>query len=735
MQFLVNGTPVGAEDTTSPYGVSLNTATVANGTYAVTARARDAAGNTTLSAPVSITVANSDTTAPTVSLTGLANGATVSGAVPLTANASDNVGVAGVQFLVNGIPVGAEDTNALDGYSTSWNTATVANGTYTVTVRARDAAGNATLSTPVTITVANGDVTAPSVTLTSPANGASVSGPVSLSANASDNVGVVGVQFFVDGVPLNGEDAIAPYSTSWNTTTIANGMHTVTATARDAAGNITTSTPVTVTVANGDVTAPLVTFYGPANGASVSGPVSLSAWVSDNVGVAGVQFLVDGMPIGAEDTTLPYGPMSFDSTTVADGFHTLSVRARDAAGNTTISMPVSVNVVNGTTPATYVVNPVTVGTGPSGVVVANGYTYVINYDSNNVTVMNTATNQFVGNIAVGSGPLSVAASEEGKRVYVSNSLDNSVSVIDATTNTVVDTIRIDVPRGYNTDNPEWGPVSYDNKVTELAVNSQGTRLYVNATDGSIRVIDTDPNSVNYKKVIRIAYLGRFNDLKVSPDGTRLYGTPGVGLTAIDTATMLPVSVQVGPVWDHNAMQAAFTDSTGNIAVSPDGKRVYVAYSATTVARGTGGHTSGSFITDAQGVSWLITGGMGGVSVIDTDPASATYNKEIARILVPGWAQDLVVSGDRLYVTEWDDMSVTVIDTKTNAIIGSFTTDQTRSGRSLWVYGYYEWWDVWDSLFSVAAFSRYITASPDGKVYVTDYGNGAAYVVTPGSPSV
>ncbi len=67
--------------------------------------------------------------------------------------------------------------------------------------------------------------------------------------------------------------------------------------------------------------------------------------------------------------------------------------------------------------------------------------------------------------------------------------------------------------------------------------------------------------------------------------------------------------------------------------------------------------------------------------------------------------------------------------------GSFTTDQTRSGRSLWVYGYYEWWDVWDSLFSVAAFSRYITASPDGKVYVTDYGNGAAYVVTPGSPSV
>ena len=213
--------------------------------------------------------------------------------------------------------------------------------------------------------------------------------------------------------------------------------------------------------------------------------------------MAGVQFLVDGTPIGAEDTASPYGPVSFNTATVPDGFHTLSARARDAAGNTTISMPVSVTVVNGSTPTNYVVNPVTVGTGPSGVAVTNGFTYVINYDSNNVTVIDTATKQFVKNIDVGRGPLSVAASEQSKRVYLSNSLDNSVSVIDATTNTVVDTIQIAVPRGYKFDNPEWGPVVYDNKVTELAVNPEGTRLYVNATDGSVRVIDTT-NSVNYK---------------------------------------------------------------------------------------------------------------------------------------------------------------------------------------------------------------------------------------------
>jgi DNA-binding beta-propeller fold protein YncE len=138
--------------------------------------------------------------------------------------------------------------------------------------------------------------------------------------------------------------------------------------------------------------------------------------------------------------------------------------------------------------------------------------------------------------------------------------------------------------------------------------------------------------------------------------------------------------------------------------------------------------SGSFITDAQGVTWKITGGTGGVSVIDTDPASANYNKEIASVVVPNWAQDLVVSGGRLYVTDWDDISVTVIDTATNTIVRSFATDQTRSGRRLWVVGYYEWWDYWDSAFPVAAFSRYITASPNGKVYVTDYGNGTVYAV-------
>jgi YVTN family beta-propeller protein len=415
------------------------------------------------------------------------------------------------------------------------------------------------------------------------------------------------------------------------------------------------------------------------------------------------------------------GQVSTDSFTVT---------VTDGLANTSVGVTVEVAAA----PTAVAMTPIAVGAGPSGAAVTNGLAYVINYDSNDVTVIDTETNQIVTTLDVGNGPLSVAASETTDRVYVANSRDNTVSVIDATTNTVVDTIEIDVPRGY-IDNPEAGQTVYDNMVTELAVSPDGDRLYVNATDGSITVIHTADDA---NAVIRTVQLGRFNDLKVSPDGTKLYGTPGVGLTVIDTATMAPVSVQVGPVWDHEVMRAEFTNSTGNIAVSPDGKRVYVAYSATIVERGVGGSTSGSFITDAQGRTWKITGEYGAVSVIDTDPASPNYNKEIAQIIVPNWAQDLVVSGTNLYVTTWDGKSVTVIDTTTNAIVDTIDTDQTTSGgRGLWVYHYYEWApEEKYPLFSVAAFSRYISVDPDdGTVYVTDYWDGTVYALTAGSPDV
>ena len=89
-----------------------------------------------------------------------------------------------------------------------------------------------------------GDTTAPTVSITAPVNGATVSGTVALKATASDNVKVTGVQFLADGEALGAEvktpDDTGVYGVSWNTTTA--GTHTLAARASDAAGNTATST-------------------------------------------------------------------------------------------------------------------------------------------------------------------------------------------------------------------------------------------------------------------------------------------------------------------------------------------------------------------------------------------------------------------------------------------------------------------------------------------------------------
>src|SRR5207248_3103821 len=143
---------------------------------------------------------------------------------------------------------------------------------------------------------------------------------ISVSANASDNVGVVGVQFRLDGANLGAEDTAAPYSIPWNTTTAGNASHTLTAVARDAAGNTTTAASVTVTVSN-DTTAPTISVTAPAGGATVSGTTTINANASDNVGVVGVQFKLDGANVGAEDTTAPYS-VSWDTKTASNASHT-----------------------------------------------------------------------------------------------------------------------------------------------------------------------------------------------------------------------------------------------------------------------------------------------------------------------------------------------------------------------------------------------------------------------------
>jgi hypothetical protein len=124
---------------------------------------------------------------------------------------------------------------------------------------------------------------------TTPADGSTVSGTATLAGTASDNVGVAGVQFLLDGVALGAEDTTAPYSVSWSTTTAANGSHALAARARDAAGNQTTSATVAVTVANAAGSG-LVAAYGfeegtgsaagDASGLGHVGTISGATWVT-----------------------------------------------------------------------------------------------------------------------------------------------------------------------------------------------------------------------------------------------------------------------------------------------------------------------------------------------------------------------------------------------------------------------------------------------------------------------
>jgi poly(hydroxyalkanoate) depolymerase family esterase len=96
----------------------------------------------------------------------------------------------------------------------------------------------------------NLDGVPPTATITAPANGSSVSGSVTIAANASDDIGIERVEFLLDGALL-GSDSASPYAYVWNSATASNGAHVLTARAVDLAGNTGTSPQVNVTVGGG----------------------------------------------------------------------------------------------------------------------------------------------------------------------------------------------------------------------------------------------------------------------------------------------------------------------------------------------------------------------------------------------------------------------------------------------------------------------------------------------------
>jgi len=263
---------------------------------------------------------------PTVDITNPADGSMVSGTtVAVTADASDDNGVEQVEFFVDTVSIGVDTS---DPYGVAWDTTKVGDGTHTVTATATDTTGQ-----PATDSA-----------ITSPVNGATVSGTIDVTADATDDKGVTQVEFFVDGVSIYvdtiGDDG---WSFPWDTTTVDGGPYTISATATDTIGQPATDS-ISVTVDN---TQPTVSITSPTEGAPVSGTIDVTADASDTTsGVTQVEFFVDGASIGVDTNGADGWSVTWDTSTATNGSHTLTATATDAAGNLATSDSVTVTVDN-----------------------------------------------------------------------------------------------------------------------------------------------------------------------------------------------------------------------------------------------------------------------------------------------------------------------------------------------------------------------------------------------------
>ena len=334
---------------------------------------------------------------------------------------------------------------------------------------------------------------------------------------------------------------------------------------------------------------------------------------------------------------------------------------------------------------------IAVGDKPGPVAVFGDLLYVTNTSDGTVTVIDTASNQVVQTLtATGGYPTALAAKADGQSVYVAHSVlyptgeaFNTVSVINAATNQVVtDVVIPDLCAG----------VCYGSSggLTDLAISPDGSRVYViqaYATDigpwGSVAVIDTTKIDTSEEDpLIYNEFSSYVSDLEYTPDGTQLIYTQGdyrfVHISDFSTG-QTPVAVVSTPDGGWAIPLA--------VGIRPDSKRAYV-------------------VVDSEQFDYT---GAKYVAVIDLDRTSPSYATQIASIAVAPGADNIVVGPDgRAYVAHNGGESVTVIDTATDTVIGYIATSH--------IGGYYA-----------------LTVAPNGKVYMTDYADDVVYAVTVANP--
>lgn len=318
---------------TAPYQFNWDTRQVADGnTMTVTATAVDRSGNTAVAA-VNLTVYNMDTQPPQAALSLPGDTRLVAGLTPLYVTASDNVAVQRVECYADGnlIGVAAYDQKKQPPYRCNWDTRGIRNGVrVNLWANVYDYAGNTATAGPITVTVDNNDGKAPSAWVNTPGSGEFVRGRTAITAGAGDDRFVSKMELYIDGWRAKVWDQ-PPYKYNWNPTAEKNGVLHIWVKAYDASGNSTVSEQVRVTLDNPDPVAPSVALSSPAPGATVGGSVALQATPADYQGVTRVEFRV-GDTLLRTATAAPW-TANWDTTRVADGTYTVTVRAYDAKGN------------------------------------------------------------------------------------------------------------------------------------------------------------------------------------------------------------------------------------------------------------------------------------------------------------------------------------------------------------------------------------------------------------------
>ena len=251
VKLMINGE---SQDTDydSPYSFPLNTENLLEDEeYIIGAIAEDLAGNNFSANPIAVLVNNFDNEAPVGQIVYPYPGQSVSDTINIQVVASDNVGVSSVSFTINGDLV-SEDTDPP--YEYEWDTIEEAEDEdHIIQASISDTSNNLTELLPISVTVDNIDPVdniPPTGIISNPLSGQEVSGTVLFRVNAQDNVGVLSVEFLIDGASVY-IDSSETYLYEWDTSQLENNSeHTLSAKVTDTSQNTSNLQPIMVIISN-----------------------------------------------------------------------------------------------------------------------------------------------------------------------------------------------------------------------------------------------------------------------------------------------------------------------------------------------------------------------------------------------------------------------------------------------------------------------------------------------------